>query len=353
MAMSTVLITGATGFIGFRTLLILLEANYAVKVAIRRPEQQEKILGAASIQPYLENIRFVLVPDMTASGAYMAAVIGVEFVIHIASTVPSKVENETAGKSFTELFYDPAVKGTTEMLKAAARNSSVRRVVITSSGNVLASVMNEPGAGATDIRRCPSWEEIEAVKIPGQAYKESKILAITAARDFMKSQHANNAVHFSVVHICPGYVQGSHELCSTLDELLATTSRATVDLILGNDIRINVKSQIWVEDVARAHVAILTSADVGDGDVLVLAGNSGAGWDWTEVGDLIRATFVDDIRDGILKPSVEQKSIALNFDSRGTEKKLGWQFAGPEVWAKEVAEQYLMLRRAWAYSAQD
>jgi nucleoside-diphosphate-sugar epimerase len=342
---ATVLITGATGFIGFRTLVTLLKSSYAVKIAIRKSEQQDKILSAASIRPYLENVQFVLVPDMTTPDAYMAAIIGVDFVIHVASPVPSKVENEGADKSFTELFYDPAIKGTTEMLKAATSNPFVRRVVITSSGNVLASVMHEPGAGDTDIRRCPSWEEIRAVKIPGQAYKDSKILAITAARDFMKSQHANGVHHFSVVHVCPGYVQGSHELCSSVDELLTTTSRATVDLALGHDIRINVMSQIWVEDVAKAHVASLTSAKVGDGDVLVLVGNNGAGWEWTEVGHLIRTTFAGEVRDGILKPSVEQKSIALDFDSRGTERKLGWQFAEPEVWVKEVVEQYLILRK--------
>jgi hypothetical protein len=37
--------------------------------------------------------------------------------------------------------------------------------------------------------------------------------------------------------------------------------------------------------------------------------------------------------------------MALNLDPESTEKKLGWKFHGAEVWAKEVVEQYLALRK--------
>ena len=46
-------------------------------------------------------------------------------------------------------------------------------------------------------------------------------------------------------------------------------------------------SQIWVDDVARAHVVSLPSVEVKDGDVLALAGNGWMGWRWDEVRQLI------------------------------------------------------------------
>lgn len=344
MPKPTVLLTGATGHIGFRTLVLLLQANYAVRVAIRSPEQEIKIRDAASVQPHVYNIEFTVVPDMAAPNAYDAAIEGMQYVIHIASPVPLKANNRALtneGKSWTEVYYRPAIQGTLNILKAAKATPSVRRVVITASGNVLATVVGEPGARPSDIRRCPSIEEAEAVQIAGQAYKMSKILAVTAAREFMRSERC----HFSTVYTCPGYVQGAHELTNTVDDLATTTSVGTLSFATGayQDAP-NVDIQIWIDDVANAHIASLSSEQIVDGDVLVLVGNGGQGWRWSEVGTLIGEMFPKELEDGLLKPATDRQSMALKLDAKETEKKLGWKFSGPDIWAKEVVEQYLILR---------
>ena len=346
--MAQVLITGATGFIGFRTLVVLLNAQYNVRVAIRRPDQETQIRNAASIKEHLSQLSFILVPDNTIVGAYQAAVQSVDHVIHVASPVPSKLDiqaRKTSDTSWADMFYDPAIKGTLEMLRAVADTPSVKRVVITSSGNVLASVVGEKGDSSSTIRCCPSMVEAEAVENAGQAYKMSKILAITAARDFVRAQQDQGVTHFSVVYICSGYVQGAHELCDSVEDSFLTTSGGTLNLAVGKSLPIPVKSQIWVEDVAKAHVMSLTSSRIDDGDVLVLVGNDGQGWEWAEVADTLRQKFSTEIEKGVLKPALDQKSMPLHFDSRETQSKLGWPFAGPEVWAVEVVGQYLMLER--------
>lgn len=206
--------------------------------------------------------------------------------------------------------------------------------------------MDEPGARPTDIRQCPSMAEAEAVDNAGQAYKMSKILAITAARDFLQLERQKQGRPFDVVYICPGYVQGAHELCENIDEFFTTTSAGTLNVALGKNLGVpNVMAQVWVEDVARAHVVSLSSTEVKDGDVLVLVGNSGMGWKWDEVGPMIGEIFPKEVEAGILRPMKDQQSMLLNFKASVTEKQLGWQLRGPDVWAREVVEQYLRLAK--------
>jgi len=291
---------------------------------------------------------------MTAPNAYRHAIKDASYVVHVASPVPLKPNNQALsreGKSFAEVYYEPAVKGTLGILTAAADTPSVKRVVVTASGNVLASVVGEAGAGPSSIRRCPGPEEQDAVADPGQAYKMSKILAVTAARDFVreereKREREGGGSFFDLVFVCPGYVQGGYEICGSVEEFYTTTSAAMLNVALGKNLGVpNVASQVWVDDVARAHVVSLSSADIGDGDVLVLVGNGGKGWPWDEVGPLVGEMFPDEVSAGVLTPVKDQLSMALNFDASETEKKLGWQFKGPEIWAKEVVEQYLALRK--------
>lgn len=89
MSKPLVLITGATGHLGFRTLAIALENGYRARVALRRLEQVEKLKKTASLQPYLDAVEFVQVPDITASEAYEEAIKGVDYVLHIASPIYS------------------------------------------------------------------------------------------------------------------------------------------------------------------------------------------------------------------------------------------------------------------------
>lgn len=113
MSKAIVLLTGATGHIGFRTLALLLQAGYAVRIAIRRVEQEHKIQHAACIQPYTRDISFIMVPDMTVLDAYKTAIEGAQFVIHVASPVPLKTNNQALtkeGKSWKEVYYQPAIQ---------------------------------------------------------------------------------------------------------------------------------------------------------------------------------------------------------------------------------------------------
>ena|ERR1700761_4260451 len=92
MSKDLVLVTGATGHLGFRTLVFTLEHGFRARIALRRLEQAEKIKSASSIKPFLDSIEFVQVPDIIAPNAYDEAVKGVKYVIHIASPIYSGMD---------------------------------------------------------------------------------------------------------------------------------------------------------------------------------------------------------------------------------------------------------------------
>lgn len=107
MSKPLVLITGATGHLGFRTLVFALQYGYRARVALRRLEQQVKIKNAASIQPFLDDIEFIQVPDITQLNAFKDAIKGVSYVLHIASPIHDTFSNtEKLVSSSRELASD-------------------------------------------------------------------------------------------------------------------------------------------------------------------------------------------------------------------------------------------------------
>ena len=83
-----VLITGATGHIGFRTLAVALEAGYRARVSSRSLQMAEKLRSLPSIKPHADKVEFVEIPDFLAPGAFDNAVQGVSYIIHVASPIP-------------------------------------------------------------------------------------------------------------------------------------------------------------------------------------------------------------------------------------------------------------------------
>jgi len=99
ISMSTplVLITGASGHLGFRTLVLALETGYRVVATIRKEEQAKKLSSKPSVLPYQDKLTFAVVKDITAPGAFEEAMQGVTYVIHIASPIASPAPNADEG----------------------------------------------------------------------------------------------------------------------------------------------------------------------------------------------------------------------------------------------------------------
>ncbi|KAG5987490.1 hypothetical protein E4U54_004968, partial [Claviceps lovelessii] len=135
MAGHLVLITGATGLIGFKTLTLLLQAGYTVRAAVRTQAGFDQIASSRLVQPYTAQLSSFIVPDITVPGAYDEAVRGVKYIVHVASPIPKAKE----GSDYDSCFIRPAVQGTIGILESALKAGGVAKVVITASLSSIAS----------------------------------------------------------------------------------------------------------------------------------------------------------------------------------------------------------------------
>ena len=131
-----IVLTGATGFLGFKILIVALKAGYKVRCVVRSPSRIGKIVDAPSIKSLnLSNgqLTWATVPDMTVSGAYDDAVVGAKYVIHTASPIPSFGGEAPTPEAYEQHFVQAASKGTLGILESIRKAGTVKRIVITSS----------------------------------------------------------------------------------------------------------------------------------------------------------------------------------------------------------------------------
>src|SRR5262245_60972598 len=121
--MSTVLVTGGSGFVGAHTILQLLARGHQVRTTIRKPERKDGVLAmlAAGGMPPTDALSF-FTADLEDDAGWARAAQGCDYLLHVASPLPSHVPDDE-----NELIR-PAREGTLRVLRAA-RDAGVKRVV--------------------------------------------------------------------------------------------------------------------------------------------------------------------------------------------------------------------------------
>lgn len=223
-----VLVTGAGGFVAAALVERLLARGLRVRGTVRAPGKGDAPLRAL---PGAAERLEIVAADLLDEGAFDEAARGCSVVFHTASPYAINVADPQRD------LVDPAVKGTENVLRAAAA-AGVRRVVLTSS---MAAITDEP---PDRVLTEADWNTSSS--LDRNPYYFSKVMAERAAWRFTEER----APSFRLVVIHPFLVVGP-----SIPPSVNTSNRILVDLLAGN--YPGLLDLAWgfvdVRDVAIAH----------------------------------------------------------------------------------------------------
>jgi dihydroflavonol-4-reductase len=234
--MKPVLVTGATGFIGWHVARQLLERGQRVRALVRNPAGGAKALTELEgIDTGLEIVR----GDLRDENSLRSAVQGCGVVYHVAADYRLWARRP-------EEMYSSNVDGTRNLL-AAARKAGVERCVYTSTVGCIGMRSGELGTEDSPAGLC----EMQG------PYKRSKFLAEKIALEFAGEG-------YPVIIVNPTAPVGDHDFRPT------PTGKIVVDFLRGAmpaylDTGLNV---VYVGDVAAGHLLAGQRGRIGERYIL-------------------------------------------------------------------------------------
>src|ERR1700691_6242296 len=184
--MSTILVTGGSGFIGSHSILQLLAAGHQVRTTVRNLKREGDVRAMLKEGGGLnQNGLSFFAADLEDDAGWPEAVAGCEYVLHVASPFPSSIP-----KHEDELIV-PAREGAHRVLRAS-RDAGVKRVVLTSSFAAIGYVQKPQSAPFDES----NWTDPDGDDV--LPYVKSKTLAERAAWDFIAKE--GGGLELSVVN---------------------------------------------------------------------------------------------------------------------------------------------------------
>lgn len=226
--MTLVLVTGATGFVGWHVARKLLERGSRVRVLVRDPRRLRELDGVEAS-----------VGDLRDPESLESAVDGCSIVYHVAADYRLWARNPSE-------LYRSNVDGTRNLL-AACRKAGVERVVYTSTVGCIG--VPEGGIGDED-------KPVSIGDMTGP-YKRSKFMAEQVALEFARGG-------LPVVIVNPTAPMGDHDFKPTpTGKLIVDFLRRAMPAYV--DAGLNV---VDVRDVARGHLLAGDSGKPGERYIL-------------------------------------------------------------------------------------
>lgn len=239
---SSILVTGASGFLAIHTIVQLLEQGYNVRGTLRTLSREAEVRETISKVVQINDRLEILPVDLEQDSGWDEAMKDVEYVLHVASPFPlfePKHEDE---------LIIPAVQGTLRVLRAAHK-AKVKRVVQVSSNAAVSAGHNGENKTFTEA----DWSNIDNHI---GAYPKSKTLAERAAWDFING--AENTNKMEMVAINPPLILGPvpNKIFRTSIELIRTLMLGQVPGVG----RIKM-GMVDVRDVAAALILAMTTPE--------------------------------------------------------------------------------------------
>eukprot|EP00741_Cyanophora_paradoxa_P010616 tig00020537_g10260.t1 len=252
-----VLVTGAAGYVAAHVVDELLRRGYRVRGTVRRASDKKvQFLRAMHERHRAEPVELVEA-DLLKPYSFDAAAEDVKFVVHCASPFVTTVGEKDADR----LLLQPAVDGTRNVLSAASKSRSVKRVVVTSS---FAAVCGGPGERGEGHRYSEEDWNLTSTKA-NNPYSLSKKLAEEEAWRFHRELPPDR--RFELCTINPTLVLGP-----LLSDRADGTSVSLVRSVLSGRLPLLPPigfGVVDVRDVAKAHVNALERAEAAGGRHIV------------------------------------------------------------------------------------
>ncbi|KAJ5822549.1 NAD-dependent epimerase/dehydratase [Penicillium robsamsonii] len=363
------LITGVTGYIGFKTLTIALERGYRVRAVVRNERNINELKNKSTrIAQSLdqEQLQFVVIPNFLESDAIFKVLGGITVIIHLASPLAIETDDYDIG------IVKPAISMVTTVLEAATRVTSIRRVVLTSSCVTLIpfewninpdSKRLYTGQSSTpSIYSCMPAHNVFRLSVDDvntsvtgpfstamEAYWASKALARVATKAFVNHAHPI----FDFVNLLPSVVIGPDDRLdadptATVNSLLQGTRAAVLAPALTSSLNSSfpyVGTPVHVADVARAHVDAVDDSLVPGNSEYILSSDTPNGVVWDrDVQDACRKFFPEEVTSKRFPLEGSLAAIKWRLSARQAEETFGWQFTDFEETVRQLLLQYLQLK---------
>ncbi|UKZ84184.1 uncharacterized protein TrAFT101_000102 [Trichoderma asperellum] len=323
MAKETILITGITGYIGFKVLYIALTHGYRVRGVVRKEEQISKIKSHPLMNGLAAGVEFVVIPDLTEAGAF-----------------------DTALDDISTDYYDrdivqPPLDMESSLLGSAFNTPSVRRIIITSSAVTLIPLS---WITTSDNDTVFTSQDLNTDTTPPyhnsmEAYWASKALARKHVHDFL----SRNKPHFDIIQLLPSVVLGPDDWATDLETFFVGTRAMIVPIVQGKVMEgALVGAPVLVDDVALAHVDAIKPSVPGNKDY-ILTSDTPEGIEWNSILDIAIKYFPQEVENGLLQCTGSLPTRKWKLDASDTKKAFGWEFTSFEDTVRKQLEQYITL----------
>ncbi|KAL8945604.1 MAG: hypothetical protein Q9222_007876 [Ikaeria aurantiellina] len=281
---SLVLVTGISGYIGSHVADQLLQAGYRVRGSVR-DETKASWVTDLFVKKYGQGkVETIIVPDMAEPGAFDEACKGISAIAHVASDMSDSPDPNKVIPS--------VIAGALNVASSAAKQSSIKRFVYTSSS----TAMTSPKLNQEYHISNTMWNEEDVAKAwapppynPDRSfhvYGASKTQAEQAMWKFMKEEKPG----FGFNAVLPNFNMGT-----VLSDKQSASTGAAVKQIYDSGSAKSAAERYppqWVVDVqdtARLHVAALIDPEVESQRILAFAHP----FNWNDVLVRLREMYPD------------------------------------------------------------
>ncbi|BGP58484.1 hypothetical protein JCM8202_001148 [Rhodotorula sphaerocarpa] len=333
MSSQLVLVSGTSGFVGTEVTLQFLQKGYRVRGTVRSQDKAdawEKKHAGAYQKGQLE---WSIVEDVAGKGAFDKAIKGVDIVAHTAS--PFHYNFTDAEKE----MLIPALEGTRQILRAAQKEPSVKRVVLTSS---FAAVLDFNSLSPATTFSHKDWNPATYNLAKGSdqkpyVYCASKKIAEEEAWKIAKEPETK----WQLCTICPPMIFGPpKQVIQSLDSI-NTSSGAVWGVVDAKEVP-ETSFPVWtdVRDIAKIHVLGATEEIAKGKRYLTVAGH----FNNTQIAAVARKAFPDQAS---RIPDAEETAGQDHFktDSSLVEKELGIAWIPFEQSVKDTLGQIFQIEK--------